>query len=363
MSYADRLARSVRRYRPEDRARLEAFQQEMFGPDSRQARQDYFHWLYEENPTAQPDEVPLWILERKGKVVGQQGSIPFPLHVRDRVLSGQWAVDLMVRPEWRLRGLGPALSAAQVDSGDVSLALSVSDDAHKAFVSAGWTDMGKLPFFVRPIDGTRLLAEQGAPWWLLELAKVVPQGTLGATAWAVSRVLETLGSCHLETIEAFDARADAIWEAGRVDYPIAARRDHHQLRWRFDRGAHRGRYHRWYLVRDGRAVGYVVTRIEKWHGLPMGRIVDHFCPLRWTAALLGEVVEQLHEQGVVAVFYEGLDRRAERVLLALGFVPGPPVTRFMFKVHNPQPEAASWLADPAHWFVTDGDADRELGGD
>lgn len=360
MSYAERLRRSVRRFTPEDRPELEAFQREMFGFEARQSRRDYFEWLYEANPSVPQGELPLWILERQGKVVGQQGGIPVPLRIDGRTYSGQWAVDLMVRPEWRMRGVGPALSSAHVEGCDVALALSVSDDAYKAFLSDGWTDMGKLPFFVRPLDAKRLLTERGAPWWLMELTRMAPRGVVGATAWAMSRVLERVSGSHLETVEAFDERVDALWAGAAADYPIAVRRDLAQLRWRFDVGAHRDRYHRFYLTHRDELVGYVVTRVEKWHGLPMGRIVDHFSPMRWTAPLLGEVVEALHAQGVVAVFYEGLDVRAERALRALGFLPGPSITRFMFKARAPLPVDGAWLANPENWLVTDGDADREL---
>lgn len=360
MSYAQRLAKSVRRFSPEDKERLLEFEREMFGPDARQTRAEYFTWLYEANPTLAESEVPLWILERQGKVVGQQGAMPVPLQIRGRTVHAQWAVDLMVRPEWRMRGVGPALSAAQSDSCDISMALGLSDEAHKAFLSAGWTDMGKLPFLVRPIDVARLLEEKGAPWWLLELTKLAPKRAAGAAAWALSRVLEKVSGTHLEPIEEFDDRVEQLWEDARGDYPVIVHRNLARLKWRFDEGDLEGRYHRYYLMRGDHLLGYVVTRIETWHGMPMGRIVDHFSPIAWTAPLLGEAVEQLHEEGVAAVFYEGLDQRADLALHALGFVHGPTVTRFMFKPHRPLSVPDEWLKDPAHWFVTDGDADREL---
>lgn len=360
MSYAERLARSVRRCRDEDREALGSFQREMFGSEARQARDDYTRWLFDQNPHRGSDGPPLWIVERGGVVVGQQGGLPVPLAVGDRTFDAQWAVDLMVRPEWRMRGVGPALSQVQQESCDVSLALSVSEAAYKAFLTAGWTDMGLLPFLVRPLAPDRLVEAHGAPWWLRELVKVAPNRAIAGSAWAASLVLERVSGTHLEPIHAFDSRADALWAEARHDYPIAAQRDHATLHWRFDQCPHRARYRRYYLVKPGHVLGYVVTRVETWHGIQVGRIVDHFSSMKWTAPLLGEAVERLHAEGLAAVFYEGLDERAGLALHALGFVNGPRITRFMFKARAALPVQHTWMADPANWFVTDADADREL---
>jgi GNAT superfamily N-acetyltransferase len=360
MSYAERLARAVRRAGPEDEDALQAFRRAMFGPEGRQTRPEYARWLFGENPHVAPGAPPMWLMERGGGVVGQQAAIPVPLEIRNRAFSAQWAVDLMVHPEWRMRGVGPALSQAQVDSCDVALALSVSEAAYKAFLTSGWTDMGQLPFYVRPLQAERLVAAHGAPWWLRELAHWTPDRAVGGSAWVAARLLERVSGTHLVPIPAFDSRADALWVDAKADYGVVARRDHATLRWRFDQCPHRDRYHRFYLVRPGEVLGYAVTRVEAWHGVPVGRIVDHFGPARWVAPLLGEVVEQMHADGLAAVFYEGLDQRAARALFGLGFVAGPRITRFMFKAQPTLPVHRAWLADPNQWFVTDADADREL---
>lgn len=363
MSYLERLAKSVRRYQPEDREMVDSFQLDMFGPDARQTRPAYFDWLYGSNPDMHGEDRPLWILDRKGKVVGQQGAMPVELQVDGHMHEAQWALDLMVRPEWRMRGAGPLLSDAMLESADLTMAVGVSEEASKAFVSAGWVDMGRLPLFVRPLRASCLLADRGAPWWLIELVKKTPQEAIGASAWAVSRVLETVSGTHLEPIAAFDSRVDDLWTRACEDYPIAVRRDSTYLKWRFDHPAHAGRYRRFYLVRGEQVLGYVVTRVGVWHEMPVGHIVDHFSPMRWTAPLLGEAVEQLHTQEVAAVFYEGLDHRAELALHALGFLTGPALTTFMLKASRELSVTDEWLRDPKHWFVTGGDADRDFGGD
>lgn len=360
MSYLERLAKSVRRFRPEDRAMVDSFQLDMFGPDARQTRPEYFDWLYCDNPRRLEAKSPLWILERQGTVVGQQGSLPTLLQVDGQTIEAQWALDLMVRPEWRMRGAGPLLSGRLVESADLTMAIGVSDEAGKAFTTAGWTDMGRLPLLVRPLRASCLIADRGAPWWLVELVKKSPQGALGASAKAVSRVLDAVSGTRLEAVDAFDARADDLWARARGDYSIIAQRDHRYLSWRFDHPAHRDRYRRYLLRRGEQVLGYVVTRLDTWHEMPIGRIVDALAPARWLPALLSDAVAELHAQQVVAVFFEGLSKRVGRALRGLGFLSGPPRTTFMLKANRELPVTAEWLQDPARWYVTDGDADRDF---
>lgn len=362
MRLVERLAQDVRRCGPGDRAALVAFQEAMFGPEARQCRADYAAWLFERNPHRGADGLDLWILERGGEVVGQQAAMPVQIQAGGSALSGEWAIDLIVRPEWRMRGAGPALSAAQQASTGLSLALGVSEPAYKAFLSAGWSDLGRLPFFVRPLDAARLAAGRTLPAWAETLAGVVPRAALEGAAWAAARILGPLGGTHLEPLEAFDERADEVWRSARTRHALLAVRDLPWLRWRYDDPVHRQRYRRWLLVRRGRPVAWAVTRLERWNELPVGRVVDYLCPRGLLLPLFASAVDALRREGAVAVFHEALDEAAEQLLPALGFVRGPSQTRFMLHAQPDSPISGLQLARPERWFVTSGDADLELRG-
>src|SRR5690606_14971012 len=71
----------------------------------------------------------LWLCKRDGIVVGQQASIPVMLKVGDLQYRAAWGMDLMVRTEWRLRGVAPALSAAYEDSAEITLGAAMSEAA------------------------------------------------------------------------------------------------------------------------------------------------------------------------------------------------------------------------------------------
>ncbi|MBF0375522.1 MAG: GNAT family N-acetyltransferase, partial [Alphaproteobacteria bacterium] len=139
----------VARVGPADLDDLRAFQRRHFGPDSRQADEAAFAWRFERHPLRGPDGPDLWIARREGQVVGQQAILPFPLRVGDGERRAAWAIDLMVAPEWRLCGVGPALYGEVQQSEATLCGLGVSDDALPAFRRAGWLDLDRVPRWLR----------------------------------------------------------------------------------------------------------------------------------------------------------------------------------------------------------------------
>ncbi|HYD31436.1 MAG TPA: GNAT family N-acetyltransferase, partial [Azospirillaceae bacterium] len=214
-------AQGVSRYQPEDAEALHAFQRETFGPEARQADPAYFHWLFEENPHREPAGIHFWLVRRQNAVVGQQGGVPFPLKVGAGTARASWAVDLMVAPAWRLRGVGPVLTETQAASADVVLALGISDPAYKAYQRAGWIDLGHIPIYLRPLDIRRCLEviPEGGEWLrrLARLAAPIAEGAVPA-----ARAMAAVAGTRLEPADAFDARADAVWIEAAPRYPVIA---------------------------------------------------------------------------------------------------------------------------------------------
>ncbi len=119
----------VRRFKPDDREALVAFQRACFGPDARQTDPAWLRWAYEDTPWRAAEGPALWICRAGDVIVGQQGALPFRLKAGDGEYDAAWPVDLMVAPEWRMKLAGPALSEAQIASGDIAVGLNVSDSA------------------------------------------------------------------------------------------------------------------------------------------------------------------------------------------------------------------------------------------
>ncbi|NQU75673.1 MAG: GNAT family N-acetyltransferase, partial [Planctomycetes bacterium] len=225
LGYAAKLKEQISRYTTENRSALVEFQREMFGQSARQQLEEHFQWLFELNPFRRDDGAELWLCKKDGRVVGQQAGIPFELTIRSHVFRASWAVDLMVHPQWRLRGVGAALSQTYVESNDIVAGLGISDAAYKAFLRAGWTDLGCIPLYVRPLDVGAMLRGRSST---SHLAQAAATG-LRPLVWLVDAACDVRArwsGATLEPVEQFDHRVDELWKAVAPCYPVIARRDY-----------------------------------------------------------------------------------------------------------------------------------------
>ena len=354
MSYFEKMLRSVAPYEPHDTTALREFQREYFGEHSRQVDDAFEDWLFARNPHARGPT--LWVCKRDGVVVGQQGVIPVRLKVDDAEHPAAWLVDLMVRTEWRLKGVAPALFASSTEALDVLLGLGVDDDAYRAVRRAGWQDIGRTTYFARPIDPQACGEGLNAPKLVTRLA---PRALFSGSARLLGSLAGGVSRTALERVDAFDERIDAIWAAAKNDYPVVVKRDGVHVRWRFDETPQRGLYQRYYLVRRGVAVGYAVARLTRWRGHTAGTLVDYFAPRKLVTPLLAQLFAELSRQNAVAVFLDLIDAGTESALKTLGCLRVRQSKRFVYKLPDPQSPLAARLGDRSNWLVTPADADDD----
>lgn len=354
--------RGIERLSPEDRPALAAFQAAMFGADAIQSVPEHHRWLYDEAPTHDPQGAQFWICKREGVIVGQQGGIPFRMKAGDRSLRASWSVDLMVAPEWRLRGVGPAIAEIHSSANEVVVSVSMSDPAYKAYKRAGWFDLGVVPTWVRVIDPAPCLAatDKGGPALRLAAAAAKPALALASMGYAAAA---RLGGVRLVEVPAFDERVDELWAEASAQHPVLAERTSAYLKWRFDAIPGASRKRRFYVMRRGSLVGYFVLRADRWRGLSMGTVLDYMAKPGYLGPTFALAVERARKDGAAALLCRTLNARAVRPFKAMGFVCfanglNTP-TRMMAR---PAPEAAdadvnALLADPVNWFVTSADSD------
>lgn len=354
MSYAERILRSVSAYDPADKIALRRFQTAYFGEGSRQADDTFAEWLFERNPHA--DGPSLWMSTRDGVVVGQQGVLPVRLKLDDAEYRAAWLIDLMIHPDWRLKGIAPALLTASRSCTDIMLGLGVEDEAYKTLRRRGWQDITNMSYFVRPLDPKACGAGLNAPKLLTQLA---PRVLFSGSAAIAGTLTGTLTGSELEPIAAFDERVDAIWAAANREYPIVVRRDFRHLKWRFDESPQRALYSRYYLKRRGQVVAYAIARLKTWNGHTAANVVDYFGPRDSIMPLLALLFRELDRKGAVAVFVDQVDRATEKTLKALGCLRVRDSWRFMFHVAEGDSARAARLADAAAWHALPGDSDYE----
>lgn len=356
MSLAGRLGRGVQRATPDDMPDLLAFHARHYGPQSRQVAPDSFTWRFARNPFNGADGPEIWLCRRDDRVVGAQAGLPFRLHMHGRDLRAQWAIDLMVAPEWRLRGIAPALIVGLSNAAPVTAGLGIADEAHRALKRAGWHDLGNVPRWWRllaPLPGG--IAGSRARWasWLAAPA-------LRAADAALAPLLAAGSGVRLVPVAAFDERVEAIWRSCRGEHPVLAVRDHAALRWRFDQGPGHGAYRRFLLLRRGRPLGYFVLRVGTvaTHGLRRALLVDFLCPRRWQPVLFAQAVRAARREGVSVLQCLCPAPAAGRALAAIGFLRRPG-QRLMLHLRPDAEESCAMLTDPAQWFVTFADSDMD----
>ncbi len=359
--------RGVARYESGDRAALEAFQRDNFGADSIQLAEDHVRWLFEAPPERDPEGTQLWVCKRNGGIVGQQAGIPFALKAGDGIRRASWAIDLMVAPEWRLRGVGPGLSESHAAASEVTVSLSMTDAAYKSYKRAGWLDLGNVPTYLRVIDPQRCLRVSPYDGGLARIVARLGRPALTAAALAGHAAARTLGA-RLGEVKRFDSRADALWQAAAPQHACIARRDHAFLDWRFDAIPSAARHRRLLVTRRDTLMAYVVLRVDRWRGEDVGVVCDYLARPGWLMPAFALVVEQARSEGMAALICRTLNQQAARPLSMMGFLclknglRQP--TRMMARAAADRQDLVPLIDDPRNWFVTAADSDmgfKELG--
>jgi len=229
----------------------------------------------------------------------------------------------------------------------------MSEAAHRAFMRRGWTDMGLLPVFVRPLDPAVCAQTPHAP----RVARLTPRFATRGSASLAGIAFGRLAGFSLEPIAAFDEGVDRVWSLASGDYPVLVKRDLGYVRWRFDEVPGETGYRRHYLKRKGEVLGYCVTRLEPWRGATIGRVVDYLVPQRWLRPRFALVIRELNSQRAAAVFLEQLHRGAQPVLRSVGCFRAPAATRFILEAREGAAPAKGLLSQAGAWLLSPADSD------
>jgi hypothetical protein len=352
-SYRARLLSGVRRFQDGDEASLLQFRASVFGEEAAQADPSWLHWQLHQNPH-RGAEAPLWTYQRGDELVAQQGGLPVALKVGPHEVVASWAIDLVVRPEDQVRGIGALLSEQHAESSPLAMGLGVSDAARRALLRAGWADLGTVPEYIRPLSLRRTVRALGTCHALSQVASAfdLPLGIADGVSSLRNRVA-------FSPVERFDERADEIFEEASPAYPVIARRDRAWLDWRYLEFPAPRRYHPFWITLDERPIGWLVLRFGTWRQLRTAFLVDFLIPIRSLRPALIRCLKALRAQGIEVVDCLHSHPAVGRALRWLGFHRRDSGLRLMFRHRKLPRGAAQILVDRAGWYLSLGDSDTD----
>ncbi|ACM21295.1 hypothetical protein Geob_2952 [Geotalea daltonii FRC-32] len=132
------MALRVRRYTPDDEDALFTFREKIFPEGHKSLDRAHFRWKFLKHPYA--DELPFFIMEHDGKVVGTQGYWPFLLRIGNKRMTCSHLVDFNVDDAYR--GLPTLrLFKAVCSCSELNFGAYLSSDAKRFFAAANWIDI------------------------------------------------------------------------------------------------------------------------------------------------------------------------------------------------------------------------------
>lgn len=332
--------RDIRPRRPEDASDLAVFLARMYGPASRQGDAAYEAWRGPET----------WVCQRDGGVVGVQSGLGVTVEFAGTPIAAHWAVDLMIAPEWRMRGIFSPLTEAFLADKALVMGLGVSEGAHRAYLRSGWADLGIVPRYLRLL---KPLESKHYGGWLPSRAQIALSAVAApllrlrdsaVIAWTLCRGI------RWHPIPNFGSWADDIWAAARPHYQAIARRDAAALQHRFDGCPHSAQYQRFVLLQDSRPVGYAVLRPQTDGAMA---VVDHLCAPEFYPALLAHCLDYAAGKGAWSLACLASHQIPVAAMRRAGFLRrnGP---RFMTRSTTPLAPT-----EQGHWFLSMADSDLD----
>ena len=201
-------------------------------------------WKYEANPFFLRQGIPAWIAVSDGKTVGHFGAIPVKLKVASSRINAAWAVDFVILPDYRRKGLGMSLVEEANRHFDAFLAIGGTHMSSSLFVKMGWVFLGRAPYYIKILDIGIPIVNPFIKFYNYLTRPRQPKGI------------------KVDIIENFSEEADLFWKEIENFYRIVVPRDKAYLNWKY--GSQPGmNYIKFRCVRAGRICGYIVTRILK----------------------------------------------------------------------------------------------------
>lgn len=342
---------NVDKFRPADRADVEALFRRVFGDAQADASAERWDWQYLRNPHAREPQI--WIARDAGTLVGHYATMPVRLTVAGREVDASWGMDVMVAPERQRQGLGELLFRTWDRHTGAALGMGLSGGSHSLFRKLKWPDVGPVPCLVKPLS-SRALFRPGRP-------RLV-NGAVSLVAGAAATLYRARGAVDpgVRRLDHFDDRFTALWERLAARFDLAVRRDAPYLEWKYVEFPH-VRYSLVALERDGRVDGYAVFRHAHEARGRVTMLVDFLADPddpRALAALLGFVEGDARQAGSAKIRTFVMNAAFRRTMTTRGYFRVASSVQLVAKVNAVSVDPA-FYATTERWHITFGDSDQD----
>ena len=340
----------VDKYRPEDRAEIDALFRRVFGAAQADASRARWEWQYRQNPNALEPQI--WIARDAGKVVGQYATMPVRLKVGSENIDASWGMDVMIAPERQRQGLGELLFRTWDQHTGASLGMGLSVGSHKLFQKLQWPDVGPVPCLVKPISRRAFVSSS----W---------PSPVNAAASAAGRVLVSLlrsrrVNADIKAVSEFDTRFTELWERVSAKFGLAVRRDAAYLQWKYVAPPHI-RYNILALDRGAKVDGYAVFRHVDEPRARVTALVDLVADpddRAAVAALAAGVEREARSAGTDKIRTFMMNRGLREALRSQGYFRVHSTIELVTKI-NAVPVPADFYTQTDDWHITFGDSDQD----
>lgn len=189
----------------------------------------FWEWHYPQNPYVEPNNLPAWIVEDAGKIVGHLGAIPVRLKIGEAEENAIWAVDLIVHSDYRRKGLARKLVIAAEEFCPRLLAINtVKQHSTALFESLNWVMVGKIPRYSKllfPGEAAR------------DISRIESLRRLTNAAFAPFRPHLVPGfndRNNLRIVKTFDRSFDELWRESAALRTCSVVREAAILQWQYE---------------------------------------------------------------------------------------------------------------------------------
>jgi GNAT superfamily N-acetyltransferase len=348
----------VRQFQLSDEPALLSFLRLAYPDDLRKSDPPFWRWHYLENPYADLNNTPLWIVKSGDQIVGQLATIPVRLTMSEKSLGAIWILDFIVRGDYRGKGLGKRLVQAASNYSPVMITLGINEQSKAVFRSLNWKELGRIHRYQK----------------LLYAGNAIDASANIAPARAVANLCSTPFRMNLHriaankeyevrTVQELDPSFDALWKKASSHWTCAVERNAAYLDWQFRRQPNK-KFDVIGLYRKNELVGYAVLFFRKpRHGTasPKAAISD----VCFDSKHAPEAIDRLIEAALIFA----VERRAGSLVTdVLEPCVEERLQQYGFRQVKNSPEFMAWttagdaslIYEPKNWFLTRADSDVSI---